>query len=143
MTRRAVGFLAAAAAIAAFTGLHLEIASGRALDPRAPSDAGLLTGRTFAATEVDRSNKTDRSAYSPSSTEGRTITFQHPQLPSTTVVLRLWETAGAAKRRPEPSAPAKGGNAPPAKPKQIAACEGPVSILTEVAKQIEAGRCLT
>ena len=69
---------------------------------------------------------------------GLVFFFQHPELPSTTVALRLWETAGAAKGRPalkEPRSPAE-------KPKRTVACEGVVSVLTEVAKHLEAGRCL-
>jgi hypothetical protein len=142
MSKRSLGFIAAAAAIAAFSGLHLEIASGRSLEPL-PPDARLQTGRTFAANNVDRSTKADRGEFAPSSAEGRTITFQHPDLASTTVALRLWETAGAAKSRPELKAPSKDGKAPGDKPKRIVACEGVVSVLTEVAKQLDAGRCLT
>jgi hypothetical protein len=139
MTNRSLGFLAAAAAFAAFGGLHLEIAAGRALDRLAPDDARLQTDKTVAATAVDRSGKTDRGEITLSSAEGRTITFQHPDLPSTTVALRVWEIAGAAKGRPvlkEPKARAE-------KPKRAVACEGVVSVLTEVAKHLEAGRCLT
>jgi hypothetical protein len=138
MTNRSLGFLAATVAFAVFGGVHLEIASGRALDRRAPDDARLQTGATFATT-VDRSTKTDRDQINLSSAEGRTITFQHPDLPSTTVALRLWETAGAAKGRPV----LKDRKAPAGKPKQAVACEGVVSVLTEVAKQLEAGRCVT
>ena len=140
MTKRSLGFLAATAAFAAFGGLHLEIASGRALDRLTPDDARLRTGTALAANAVDRSVKTDRGEITLSSNEGRTITFQHPDLPSTTVALRLWETAaGTAKSRPtlkEPKARAD-------KPKRVIACEGVVSVLTDVAKNLEAGRCVT
>jgi len=136
MTKRSMRFLAAAAALAALSGLHLEIAAGRALDPRAPGDARLQTGSTFAANNIDRSAKADRGQITLSSAESRTITFQHPDLGSTTVALRLWETVGAAKGRSEPKAPA-------GKPKRVVACEGVVSVLTEVAKQLDAGRCVT
>jgi len=140
MTKRSLGFLAAVAAFAAFGGLHLEIAAGRALDRLPPDDARLQTGAALAANAVDRSAKSDRGEITLSSTEGRTITFQHPDLPSTTVALRLWETAaGAAKGRPTLKEPKSRAD----KPKRAIACEGVVSVLTEVAKQLEAGRCVT
>ena len=139
MTRRSLGFLTATAAFALFGGLHFEIASGRALDRLAPNDARLQTGTTVAAMEINRGTKTDRSEVSSNTAEGRTIIFQHPDLQSTTVALRLWETAGVAKSRPA----SKNGKAPADKPKRAVACEGVVSALTEVAKQLEAGRCVT
>ena len=140
MTRCSLGFLTApAAALALFGGLHFEIASGRALDRLVPNDARLQTGTTVAAREINRGTKTDRSEVSSNTAEGRTIIFQHPDLQSTTVALRLWETAGVAKNRPA----LKNGKAPADKPKRAVACEGVVSALTEVAKQLEAGRCVT
>ena len=140
MTRRSLGFLTATAALAVFGSLHLEIAAGRALDRLAPNDARLQTGTTVAAKAVNRGAKGDRSEASSNTAEARTIIFQHPDLQSTTVALRLWETANAAKVRP---ALKKDGKAPGEKPKQAVACEGVVSALTEVAKQLEAGRCVT
>ena len=138
MTRRSLSLLATTAAFALFGGLHLEIAAGRALDRLVPNDASLQTAKEIAVTGINRSAKRDRGGVSPSAHEGRTITFQHPDLPSTTVALRLWETAAAKSR---PALRAKKG--PDARPKQAVACEGVVSGLTEVAKQLEAGRCVT
>jgi hypothetical protein len=139
MTRRSLGFLTATAALVVFGGLHLEIASGRALDRLAPNDARLQTGTTLAATPVNRGAKSDRSEASSNTAERRTIVFQHPEVPSTTVALRLWETAGAARNRPA----LKDGKAPADKRRQAVACEGMVSALTEVAKQLDPGRCVT
>jgi hypothetical protein len=139
MGNRSLGFLAAAVAVAAFGGLHLEIASGRALDRQPPGDARLQTGTALAASTINRSVKADRVEATANSAERRTITFRHPELPSTTVALRLWETAGAAKSNPAPKEP----KTPAGKPKQAVACEGVVSVLTEVAKHLEAGRCVT
>lgn len=138
MTRRSLGFLTATTALALFGGLHLEVASSRVLDRLAPNDARLQTGTTLAEMAINRGAKVDRSEVSSITAEGRTILFQHPDLRSTTVALRLWETAGA-KNRPA----SKNGKVPSDKPKQAVACEGVVSALTEVAKQLEAGRCVT
>jgi hypothetical protein len=139
MANRSSGFLAAVLAAAAFGGLHLEIASGRALDRQPPGDARLNTGIALAASTINRSAKADRVEATANTAERRTITFRHPDLPATTVALRLWETAGAAKTGPAPKEP----KAPAGKPKQAVACEGVVSVLTEVAKHLEAGRCVT
>lgn len=143
MTGRSLGFLAATAALAAFGGLHLEIASGRGLDRPPPGDARLVTGTTIAVTGINRSAKRDRDKVSLSDTEDRTITFQHPDVPSTTVAVRMRETARAAKRRPDLNGTPKARRPPAAKSRQTVACEGVVSALTDVAKQLEAGRCVT
>lgn len=138
MKGRSLGFLAATVAFAVFGGLHLEIAAGRSLENISPNDARLKTGTSLAVDGINRPAKSDREEVSLSGAEGRTITFNHPDLPSTTVAVRLWEAVGVAKGRTIPKG-AKGG----AKPKQAVACEGVVSALTEVAKQLEAGRCVT
>ncbi|MDQ8727039.1 hypothetical protein [Bradyrhizobium sp. LHD-71] len=142
---RSLGFLATAAAFAVFGGLHLEIASGQAFGHEPPNDARLQTGTTIAVNPVNELSKGDRADVALNTVEGRTIVFQHPDLPSTTVAVRLWETVGAVRSRPSPKdSPAlKDKKAPAVKPKQAVACESVVSALTEVAKQLDAGRCLT
>jgi hypothetical protein len=139
MTRHSLGFLAAASAFALFGGLHLEIASGRGLDRLPPDDARVQTGTTIAAIGINRAAKSNRDGVLPGASEAQTITFQHPDLPSTTVALRLWDTVGAAKGRSAPNVK----KTPAERPKQAVACEGVVSALTDVAKHLEAGRCVT
>lgn len=136
MTGCSLVFLSATAAFAVFGGLHLEIASGRALDGTAPDGARLQTGTTIAASTINRDAKADRQEATSNAAEGRTIVFEHPDLRSTTVAVRVWESASVAKGRPA----AKDRKAPS---KQAVACEGPVSALTEIAKHLDAGRCLT
>jgi hypothetical protein len=140
MTNRSLGFLSTAAAlISLFGGLHLQIASGRALDRFVPDDASLRTATTVAALAVNRDAKSDRGDISSNSEEGRTIVFQHPSLQSTTVALHLWETVNAVKKAPAP----KHGKPAVDKNRPAIACESAVSVLTEVAKQVEVGRCVT
>ena len=139
MTRRSLNFLSTTAALALFGGLHLEIASGRALDTLAPDDARLQTATKVAEADVNREAKGDRAVISSNAAEGRTIVFHHPDLQSTTVAIRLWETASAVKK-----APALKDRKPAAeKSKPAIACEGAVSVLTEVAKQLDVARCVT
>ena len=73
MTRRSLSFLSATAALALFGGLHLQIASGRALDRLAPNDARLQTVTTVAEAPVNRGAKQDRAEISSNAAEGRTI----------------------------------------------------------------------
>lgn len=138
MTSRSLSLLSVTAALALFGGLHLEIASGRALDGFAPSDARLRTTTTVAEVSVNRDSKGDRAEIGSNTAEGRTIVFQHPDLQSTTVAVRLWETVSADKRLPALRDAKPAGRSKPA-----IACEGVVSVLTEVAKQLEVGRCVT
>ena len=141
MAGRSLGCLAATAAFALLGGLHLEIAAGRSIDRLAPDGARALNGSTIAATGINRSAKRARGQVSPRTADGRTITFQHPDLPSTTVAVHIRETAGATKGRP--ALKERDRRAPAGKPRQTVACESVVSLLTEVAKQLEAGRCVT
>lgn len=139
MIRRSLSLLSATAALAVFGGFHLEIASGRALDAPAPNDARLQTATRLADTDVNREAKRDRAEISSTAAEGRTIVFRHPDLQSTTVAVRLWETVSAAKKTPA----AKDLKPDTAKRKPAIACEGSVSVLTEVAKQLDVARCVT
>lgn len=138
MTRSSLALLGATATLALFGGLHLEIASGRGLDRATPGDARLLTGTTVAGA-INREGKADRGGIALNTVEGRTVIFQHPDLQETTVALRVWESVTSAKNRPA----TKDRKEPANKPRQAVACEPVVSALTEVAKQLDAGRCVT
>ena len=139
MKGRYFGLLGATTALAAFGGLHLEIAAGRGLEKLAPDSARLQTATTFVA-GINRSAKRDREQLSVRADEGRTITFQHPGLPATTIAVRMLETVGVVKGgRPA----VKRKKAPAAKSRHTVACEPVVSALTEVAKHLDAGRCVT
>lgn len=135
-----IGLLTATAAIAIFGGLHLEDAAGRNLDTLTPNDARLQTSTTLAATGINRLAKADRHDVSQNAAKGRTLTFQLPELPSTTVAVRIWEAVGMTGASP----PVAGKRTPNGeKRRQTVACEGVVSALTEVAKHLEPGRCIT
>ncbi|ETR77403.1 hypothetical protein X566_07005 [Afipia sp. P52-10] len=138
------GLVAATAAIAVFGGLHFEDAAGRNLDTLSPDDARIQSGTTLAVSNINRTEKADRSQIATvGSGNERTITFQLPNLPATTIAIRVGETAGAgAANPPTPSAGSRflSGEKPP---RRIVACEGVVSALTEVAKHLQPGRCVT
>jgi hypothetical protein len=105
-------------------------------------DLGAL--RQLAATpawsDVNRSPKADRGALKPATGETETITIRAMGLDDTSVVVRVPVVRNEVRNRPEPvkPAPSKPGNG-----KIAVACEPPVSMLTEVAKLLQPGRCVT
>lgn len=121
----------AAAALALFGGLHLEIASGQALSPELrDGDAGNAATMAITQYDVNRAAKSDRHAIAFGSAEKGEITAVSNYLstPATTVAIRM--------KSPVKPPPVRKG-------KQLIACEGLVSALTEVAKQLQPGRCIT
>ena len=85
---------------------------------------------------VNRASKADRAAVpagSPAST--RTVSLTLDEFTDTTFLLRI---PVAIANRPTAPAPAK----PAAIRKPTVACEPVVSMLTDVAKQLEPGRCV-
>lgn len=90
------------------------------------------------AAAINRAAKADRAGtIARSDVPTRTISLQLDGLFATSVLVRL-PVAEAA--RPGPAAPSwtKSGN-----DKRVVACEPVVSVLTEVAKQLQPGRCVT
>ena len=102
-----------------------------------------LTGRrqlaaTEPAADINRAAKADRAALRAARSPTETITIRSVGLEDTSVVVRVPVAQEAVRNRPAP---------PPAKPgvskKMTVACEPPVSVLTEVAKLLQPGRCVT
>jgi hypothetical protein len=91
---------------------------------------------------VNRAAKTDRDVSKVAANEERTIALQFKELADTSVLVRVPSVQSAkeeARTRPvAPVAPLKSR-----KSKNAVACEPPVSVLTEVAKLLEPGRCVT
>jgi hypothetical protein len=101
-----------------------------------------LTGRrqlaaTAPASDVNRAAKADRVALRAATGQSETITFRSVGLDDTSVVVRVPVVKDEARNRPP--APARPG----ATKKMTVACEPPVSVLTEVAKLLQPGRCVT
>jgi hypothetical protein len=89
------------------------------------------------AAEVNRGAKTDRAtALAGSSALTRTVSLKLSNFSDTTFLLRVPVAS---------SAPAAASSTPdkPVARKPAVACEPTVSMLTEVAKQLEPGRCVT
>ncbi|HMM88547.1 hypothetical protein [Bradyrhizobium sp.] len=100
--------------------------------------------RQFAATapvsDVNRAGKADRGALKAASRDTETVTIRAMGLDDMSVVVRV-PVAREARNRPEP--PARPNALKPAGSKTAVACEPPVSMLTEVAKLLQPGRCVT
>ena len=122
-------------AILAVTGTFgaVQLASGHDL-------AGL---RQLAATEpgsdVNRAGKADRGLLKSVSSQTETITIRAVGLDDTSVVVRIPVVREESRNRP--ALPAKPEGSKPSK--TTIACEPPVSVLTEVAKLLQPGRCVT
>jgi hypothetical protein len=152
MSQLSKAFFSAAALTLAFGAIHL--ASGRDIgrnDPLAKlaiaqfgplSFTGALASAQVSPTSpsaaVNRAGKTDRAADVPAlAKHSQTISLRLNALPETSVLIRMPLAHEAQDRVPR---------LPIVKPvvdKPMVACEPSVSVLTEVAKHLEPGRCVT
>jgi hypothetical protein len=132
-------FLAAIAIFATFGAIQL--ASGHD-----------LTGRrqlvsTEPATDINRAAKADRAALRAAPGQTDTITIRSVGLDDTSVVVRVPVVQAPVAQEPVVQDEARNRPPAPAKPgstkKMTVACEPPVSVLTEVAKLLQPGRCVT
>jgi hypothetical protein len=103
----------------------------------------LVGGRQLASAEpaepagvINRGAKADRVALKAAQSLTETVTIRSVNLPDTSVVVRVPVAQMPVKTRPEPAAK-------PDAAKRVVACEPPVSVLTEVAKLLQPGRCIT
>ncbi|MBR1192364.1 hypothetical protein JQ609_22120 [Bradyrhizobium sp. AUGA SZCCT0169] len=105
----------------------------------------LIGGRQVTAaapeTGVNRAGKSDRASVPASPGQTQTITLRHDGVADTSVLVRM-PVAKAARNETRNPAPTPPVTKPP--PRKIAiACEPPVSVLTDVAKLLQPGRCVT
>jgi hypothetical protein len=117
-----------AALAVALTGGAAQFASGHDL-------AGLQAAFVAPETGVNRAAKADRAALVPARGQTQTIALRVDGVADTSILVRV---PVAAETRARPAAPAlmKPG-------KTAVACEPVVSVLTEVAKLLQPGRCVT
>ena len=91
-----------------------------------------VAASTTPETGVNRAAKADRGTVPASSTQTQTIARQS-EVADTSVLIRV----------PVPTRPAPPSMKKPRDTKTAIACEPPVSVLTEVAKLLQPGRCVT
>ena len=129
----------AAIAVSAMCGV------GGAVQFAAGHDLSGATQNTPATSEasINRAAKTDRAARVPEgATQTRAVSVRLYGLSDTSVVVRI---PVAREARNAPSAPlvTKSGDRKAGNRKPTVACEPVVSVLTEIAKQLQPGRCVT
>ena len=129
-------FLGAVAIVATLGAVQVQLASGHDLADRTQAAADQPSHN------VNRSGKTDRLAeIKPSAVPTRTVSMRLTELADTSVLLRVpavIETGNA-----KPPAALQNQNQKQGRNKPTIACEPMVSSLTEVAKLLQPGRCVT
>jgi len=99
---------------------------------------GLATSGDQAAPVVNRVAKVDREAIIPEATIAtRTISIHVDRVPDTSVLVRIPLTHEARSTPPAPLFLRSHES------KAAVACEPSVSVLTEIAKRLQPGRCIT
>ena len=130
MSQKVTGFLAALAISVACGAM--QYASGHDLT------VGLATPGDPAAPGVNRAAKADREAVLPEATGAtRTISIHVDKVPDTSVLVRV--PLGHQARGTPPAPLFLRAN----ESKNAVACEPSVSVLTEIAKRLQPGRCIT
>jgi hypothetical protein len=109
----------------------VQLASGR----------DLATDSSMTSSVVNRSVKSDRGNVQLPRPEGRTVSVRLEGLPDTSVLIRI-PGSYRLEARDGVMKPAVGG-VPAVHPRRTVACEAVVSVLTDVAKQLQPGRCMT
>ncbi len=140
MSQKSKVIFAALAAVTAFGAV--QIASVEASPTLA--DRFQALGEPAGAAGINRTAKGDRDANIPQAKPARTVLLKVGSLADTSVLLRIpmqKEARNLAPAQPaaKPAIEKAGGD----KSKRIVACEPPVSVLTEVAKLLQPGRCVT
>jgi hypothetical protein len=128
MLRVSAGVLGALALMAPFGAMHF--ASGRD-----------LAAKENVNPAVNRAGKADRGVVRAPHVEGRTVSIRLERLPDASIVIRIPENdhmvAGGRVTKP------RSRRAPSSRAKRTIACEPVVSLLTDIAKQLQPGRCIT
>jgi hypothetical protein len=130
MSQISRGILAAIAVL--LTGGAVQYASGRDLS------TALQNSVSTPVTSINRQVKTDRAAgVARSGVEMQTISIRPYGLSDTSVLVRV-PVAQASRRGSYAPSLLKSGDR-----KMTVACEPVVSVLTEIARQLQPGRCVT
>jgi hypothetical protein len=110
----------------------VQLASGRDL---------VVSKSNTMASLVNRASKADRSNVQMPHAEGRTVSVRLESLPDTSILIRI-PGSYRQEARDQGSKPNVGATSV-MHAKRTIACEPVVSVLTEVAKRLQPGRCLT
>jgi hypothetical protein len=142
MSQLSRGILAAIAV--SLTCGAVQFASGRNLT-RGPQDT-VSAPEAAINININRAAKVDRAArVAASAVPTQTISLRLDALSDTSVLVRVptAKEAGQEARNGPPAPPAAPAVTKPGDRKMTVACEPVVSVLTEVAKLLQPGRCVT
>lgn len=133
MSRVSMGILGGVAVVLSLGAVQL--ASGR----------DLAAGVDAASSAVNRATKADRGNLQMPYVQGRTVSVRLESLPDTSILIRIPGSYRQEARDHHGSKSSAGGAAPAMMhhAKRTVACEPVVSVLTEIAKQLQPGRCVT
>jgi hypothetical protein len=119
----------------------IQFASGNDLRGTLTDQDRTATPEQTASTMVNRAAKGDRfAANSAADRSGQTLSFRLHGVSDTSVLVRLAGTAEPAKTETVSSKAAPLDLKPQ---RASVACEPPVSVLTDVARMLQPGRCVT
>ncbi len=140
MSRKSRKSLALFGALAAVATLGaVQIAAVQAVAGPTLNDRFQALSEPAGAAGINRAAKGDRDANIPQSAQSaRTVLLKVDSLADTSVLVRI-----PVQKEARNTAPVQPTAKPAEKSKRIVACEPPVSVLTEVAKLLQPGRCVT
>jgi hypothetical protein len=132
-----VFFAAIAVSLTCGVGGAAQFAAGRDLSGATQNSLGT------SEVSINRAAKADRAARLPEGAmQTRTISVRLYGLADTSVVVRI-PLAREARNAPSTPLVTKSGDRQSGGRKLAVACEPVVSVLTEIAKQLQPGRCVT
>ena len=126
-------------AVAGTLGLA-QLAAGEAVSSARLADRFQAVGEPAGAADINRLSKGNREAQAAPAAATRTVLLKVESLADTSVLVRIPVQKDARNLPPARSTSKPAGDK--AK-KMTVACEPPVSVLTEVAKLLQPGRCVT
>jgi hypothetical protein len=130
-------FAAIAFSLTCGVGGAVQFAAGRDLSAAMPGSAATSEALINRAAKADRAGRLSEGAV-----RTRAVSVRLYGLADTSVVVRI---PVAREARNAPSAPlvTRSGDRKPGDRKMAVACETVVSVLTEIARRLEPGRCVT
>jgi hypothetical protein len=143
MSRISTGLIGTVAALLAFDAVNIEIASGNDRLPHLPLLAA-ITAAPAPSHDVNRTGKSDRlNVTAPSGDTARnTVVFEVTGLPAMSIATHMAATP-ASNASPGSTASQMRNEPALSTARHPVACEGVVSVLTDVARQLAPGRCVT
>ena len=130
-------FAAIAVSLMCGVGGAVQFAAGRDLSGATPSSAGISEALINRATKADRAARLPEGAV-----QTRAVSVRLYGLADTSVVVRI-PVAREARNAPSVPLVTRSGDRKSGARKLTVACEPVVSVLTEIAKRLEPGRCVT